>query len=110
MKIQIGDAGKLSGTMTKNDYWVFLIIKKSFNYFLTLCMDKRKCIVCNKTLVAIGLARKNVKYVGKCHNDWSSRQCHKKCLPLYHVMLFLKNMDSTDKDSLFKCDMENKNV
>lgn len=38
---------------------------------------KAKCIVCKRSLVAIGSARENgVSH----HNDWASRQYHKKCL------------------------------
>jgi len=38
-------------------------------------MPKTKCKLCGKSLVPIGRARKN----GKSHNDWDTRQYHKKC-------------------------------
>ena len=33
------------------------------------------CLMCGKTLVAIGSKRSN----GKCHMDWATRQYHKQC-------------------------------
>ena len=40
---------------------------------------KRKCKLCQKTLVAIGLSRENGK---KHHKDWNTREYHKKCYKL----------------------------
>lgn len=37
--------------------------------------EKKKCKLCKKTLKAIGNSRKN----GANHNDWKSREYHKKC-------------------------------
>ena len=37
--------------------------------------DKKKCLMCNKSLVSVGNARENGKY----HNDWDKRSLHKKC-------------------------------
>lgn len=34
-----------------------------------------KCIACGKALRGVGSARKN----GRPHNDWASRELHKKC-------------------------------
>lgn len=43
-------------------------------------MDKKKemrtCKACGKALVSIGRARKNGK---QTHDDWKTRQYHKKC-------------------------------
>ena len=38
-------------------------------------IPKRLCRVCHRALVAIGYKRQN----GKLHNDWTSREYHKKC-------------------------------
>lgn len=46
------------------------------------------CVVCNKPLKSIGNVRKN----GKCHDDWSTRQTHKKCYKQY-----LTNAEFYDK-------------
>ena len=46
-------------------------------------MDKKCCIMCNKPIVKIGLARKN----GKQHKDWDTRKLHKKCLTDYWRVL-----------------------
>lgn len=37
--------------------------------------SKNKCLLCGKTIVAVGKSRKN----GKNHDDWDTRQYHKKC-------------------------------
>ena len=36
---------------------------------------KQLCLICLKRLQPIGLARSN----GRCHDDWDSRELHKKC-------------------------------
>tara|TARA_R110000868_G_scaffold230762_2_gene484019 strand:- start:779 stop:946 length:168 start_codon:yes stop_codon:yes gene_type:complete len=36
---------------------------------------KNKCLLCKKTIVAIGTSREN----GANHNDWNNRKYHKKC-------------------------------
>ena len=36
---------------------------------------KKLCEYCNKPLVSFGYNRQN----GKAHNDWKTRQYHKKC-------------------------------
>lgn len=35
----------------------------------------KECYLCGRRLVAIGNSRAN----GKMHNDWNSREFHKKC-------------------------------
>ena len=45
--------------------------------------EKRVCVVCKKSLVKIGRARSNGK---QTHDDWETRKCHKKCLPMYDFM------------------------
>ena len=42
---------------------------------MELVKKYEKCIWCNKCLQPIGTARAN----GYKHNDWSSRNSHKKC-------------------------------
>ena len=38
-------------------------------------IELKFCKHCNKKMPPIGLQREN----GKCHNDWESRELHKKC-------------------------------
>ena len=48
-----------------------------------------RCVKCNKPLVPIGTKRKNgVSH----HDDWSSRQYHKKCWKEHIDMLMYKEM------------------
>ena len=37
--------------------------------------EKKKCVICGKTLIAIGNKRVN----GKNHDDWENRTKHKQC-------------------------------
>ncbi len=39
-------------------------------------MEKKKCLLCEKTIRTMGNKRKNGK-IGL--EDWGNRQCHKKC-------------------------------
>jgi hypothetical protein len=52
-----------------------------------------KCKLCNRTLVKIGLERKNGKY----HKDWNTRTLHKNC--------WIKKDDYYLETSNCKCDL-----
>jgi hypothetical protein len=57
----------------------------------------KKCQLCGKSLVPIGLARKN----GKTHQDWNSREYHKKCWMIFKERsLILEEIEQHKNDKL----------
>ena len=48
-----------------------------------------KCVMCGRSIVKFGRARKNGKY----HNDWNHRELHKKC--------FIKKREEEKLDALY---------
>ena len=53
-----------------------------------------KCLMCGKTLVAIGFERAN----GKSHDDWPTRQYHKQCFKDLERCIIYFDVPYEDKD------------
>jgi len=55
----------------------------------------RKCVLCKKTLVPIGNARKSGKAT---HDDWETRKYHKKCWLLKRDIERISKTYKTNED------------